>query len=1375
MRPRELFYYYLTDYSNSNNFYVDNAGRIQTTNVPTRLKDAPMGWLESQLKFSRNEHYHGINRSYTQPLKFVGDGAAIIRNVFYTGKGIEQLIQLVILKWDPVQDAYFLYYKGLLDLSNMEDNVQEGVTVNIMEGGAIQLLKAYENTVFEIPCDGSIPQNIKANVDGILFNDVFHYSFIPMTAFYPGIAVAGAIFNTNDGDNIGIIRNNPSYEQPTGAPNTYFASSGNYIFSSVSPTSVTITGSIAIKANPLLGTPTKFYMYAVTSLSQPRGVDGVDHAVGLVGPQTPSATGFYNPSTSQVDVNGYMVFNFNQTINLAAGENLFIVFFNESSEYPIKIVGGNFDLSFSSKAPPSRPWGLTLWDLFQLIMQNINALASTTIQSFNFGAQSQLLQDNLNIFITCGDALRASTDPNYYQYFNAATINPANPNNQFFNQYQCLGPSIKASLRDVFDFANARLNASLGNQILGTSPEALFIEDKAYVFDSSEVTMELGEVAEFTIEAAKEYYWNWLKLGYQNPQLDEKAGKFEYNTTAQYQAPIKTLAEVLDLTTKWYTSSYLVEYTRYNTVGGKSTTFNGNDNSVFALDINYDSWEMDFYSALFASTLTTTTNPNNTNIRLYPSINLQQLFMPTLDGEFFVNDNSPCIFIFNQPISGVNYNFAVNFQALINGLSTDSATIKMWINGAVVQTWTQAVTGTNTVFNGSASFTRACSLGDNVWFTIDTTISCAVQLSQFTINVGAGYWVAELAGVLNVNQGSAEQLIPLPTVTPTLISEPGHPGNVFPCITYGFQYFRYVNEIANNDFVIDFSASALMQGDPSQNTTFYLYYNGQILNQFSLPGTAAITSLSGQISQQLTFKDNDIVFVLASSQTLYANVTNVALSFTSTTIKAYDLNRPAFTNVSGIPNPTSAYNMLFSTKNTLLKHGNWLRSTLDQIGGQLTFQTLDKNQYLSYTLDGETYTDNANINVRDLDDPLFLPFIFKFKTQVPINFSNLLAYTANGHIQFSYLGKQYYGFPLEVTQKPSLNDTQEWKLLASPLNTAASLVNLNYDGLPPTLQLMAGEIFIPYTCPLKFVPLNQTQNPQYNFIHMDDDWFINQVNFWVHKENYFAKRQLNDKIPILIISNGVTSASLQIYSQVGTGPATLVTTVAMSVVTPAPLQTPYITLIGTIDITALSLQAGVSYYVVLQAGGNTPCISEGFVCATKWAMPTLLAEYTSSVNKLSVPFNNNGATLYTGNFRFEGWLDKYEPGAKFTTYEDQPADITLLNAIRMRTFKLNVAAPKGVPDWVPDLVNDITLLDTWFLDGKQFTRDTGAQWEVTETEMWPKRYWTLKIREAINKTGVTFSASGAIEATPIVTATIDQNAFGQNPGSGPDLIQVTES
>ena len=94
---------------------------------------------------------------------------------------------------------------------------------------------------------------------------------------------------------------------------------------------------------------------------------------------------------------------------------------------------------------------------------------------------------------------------------------------------------------------------------------------------------------------------------------------------------------------------------------------------------------------------------------------------------------------------------------------------------------------------------------------------------------------------------------------------------------------------------------------------------------------------------------------------------------------------------------------------------------------------------------------------------------------------------------------------------------------------------------------------------------------------------------------------------------------------------------------------------------------------------------------------------------------------------------------------------------------------------MPDLVNDITLLDTWFLDGKQFTRDTGAQWEVTETEMWPKRYWTLKIREAINKTGVTFSASGAIEATPIVTATIDQNAFGQNPGSGPDLIQVTES
>jgi hypothetical protein len=119
-------------------------------------------------------------------------------------------------------------------------------------------------------------------------------------------------------------------------------------------------------------------------------------------------------------------------------------------------------------------------------------------------------------------------------------------------------------------------------------------------------------------------------------------------------------------------------------------------------------------------------------------------------------------------------------------------------------------------------------------------------------------------------------------------------------------------------------------------------------------------------------------------------------------------------------------------------------------------------------------------------------------------------------------------------------------------------------------------------------------------------------------------------------------------------------------------------------------------------------------------------------------------------------------------------DITLLNAIPYRKFKLNVAAPKGVPDWVWDKVKRIMALDTVTIDGHAYTLDDGAKGEVKNSDSWPKRYWSIDIREAVNSEGVTFNASGVVE-NPVVVATIDLNAFQENPLNAPNLIQVNQS
>src|SRR5581483_3823050 len=366
---------------------------------------------------------------------------------------------------------------------------------------------------------------------------------------------------------------------------------------------------------------------------------------------------------------------------------------------------------------------------------------------------------------------------------------------------------------------------------------------------------------------------------------------------------------------------------------------------------------------------------------------------------------------------------------------------------------------------------------------------------------------------------------------------------------------------------------------------------------------------------------------------------------------------------------------------------------------------------------------NAAVAIEDLGDPLFYPLIFEFKTKVPLTFAQLLSYSANGHIQFSYNGTTLYGFPLEITQRPALEESQTWKLLCSPLVKLTDLVDMDIDGLN-LLNLMANDSFISHLCPVKFVPLNLSQDPHYHFVHMDQDWFINQVKFWIHKSNYFQPWQINDTIPLQVITGGIGPVQVDIYNC----NAQSVYTTTMNAVTTDALQGTNVLYELSLNITGIGLPEGV-YYIVITVG-TKQYISEGQWIKADWPM-TLLINYSNSVNKQSMIFSSG----YSPSIRVPGWIDQYNPEAKFSTFEDQPADIELLNRIPFRTHKLNIAFAGGVPDWLVDKVNRIMLLNTTTIDGVAYTRDSDAKWEVKNTDSWPKRYWSLSIRPAQNRDG----------------------------------------
>lgn len=155
----------------------------------------------------------------------------------------------------------------------------------------------------------------------------------------------------------------------------------------------------------------------------------------------------------------------------------------------------------------------------------------------------------------------------------------------------------------------------------------------------------------------------------------------------------------------------------------------------------------------------------------------------------------------------------------------------------------------------------------------------------------------------------------------------------------------------------------------------------------------------------------------------------------------YKLLRETFTSISGLISPSTAFNIGISPKRCLLAHGNFLRSIFyGQEGGQLVFQTSDKNAELVTVKDGVTISEKANVVIGDLEPPIFIPLELKFTSPMARNIISTMDAGPDGTFSFPYDGNILYGFPMEVGIQPANRPAQETILLCSPVTDLSKLI-----------------------------------------------------------------------------------------------------------------------------------------------------------------------------------------------------------------------------------------------------------------------------------------------------------------------------------------------
>jgi hypothetical protein len=521
--PNTEFLYAIQD-ANGKYGVVDSVGAIAWMGRFTPLKQHPMGWREFLVALTTNLKYWSLNRNVTIPLKFVGDGAKILRSKYYKGRGFDDEVYVQILKRNPEDGVYYEEYKGRLDFAKgVKDLPNMGFEVSANEGGILSFITANENVTYEIPCYGTYADG-KALFDGVYLKDKYNYQFLPGSFPAEGdLMFAPAIYLNHEGDSIGIIHGNSEFgDTGTGAGSVgeQLAFNPNYILEATQDINVRLSGKLIVTGTE----PTSF----ISASAQP----GADISGGEIAPNTVIGT-----STQ--------TFNFDTTFALPANTKLFLIadfgsdiIIEEDSKFSLEFLTINED----STAEFLRP--LTL----------AKGIVSKMTDS-KYTVESNYFTTNNKIVATCGPALRQLQNVNYV---------------------------IKTSLADFFQAYDPDCN--LGMKVVDS---VLWIEPKDQLYNDSAEIWDLGEVADLEITTATDYLYNSVKSGCQSQSYSERNGRYEFNCTAERKAPVTQVLRELNLVSKYREDCFGIEFIR-GKLNNKETTDDKSDNEVFKVVISDD-------------------------------------------------------------------------------------------------------------------------------------------------------------------------------------------------------------------------------------------------------------------------------------------------------------------------------------------------------------------------------------------------------------------------------------------------------------------------------------------------------------------------------------------------------------------------------------------------------------------------------------------------------------------------------------------------------------------------------------------------------------------------------------------------------------------
>lgn len=535
-------------------------GKVITGTEPIPLAFTPSGWQEISILTERNKTYFGLDRSFTIPLEFVEDGAAIY-TYLVGAKGYSVVITQIIAERKVSYDFtatpvptfrvwYDLFYAGEADVPSYQKQDPK-VTMNFVEGGPGKYIKKNEKVNYEIPVDEK-----EITYDGI--NLIGKQNLVPLDGFlidsnlYRQVIIP-FILGTTEGNSVGLSFFQTQYENAGANVFSYFETSPNYFIlenkEEKKPIEIRLEGVLKVKLT-IKRTRANWWLRFVKVKKDFKASELSDAKLTYYQIASINGTGYVPPippPNYSISVQGGSVeIPINISITMEPGDRLFpmltmdnIVTGPDQSAWEF-LEGSKISANYVNRAPASVGKANTLLTTFKrLVLSSTDNL---------YTADSTLLKEKeFQVLLTSGMAIR-----------------------------QTANPVMATNLVDFFESVNTIMNVGMG-----VIDGIVRLEKKEFWFNLT--TKPLVNTGKPKFSVAQDYLFNQLFVGFEPTSLEDVNGRNDVHNTLEFSVD-SPMQQELKIISPYIASCYQIEYLRIK-LDGQDTTDNPKDKNGFFVDV----------------------------------------------------------------------------------------------------------------------------------------------------------------------------------------------------------------------------------------------------------------------------------------------------------------------------------------------------------------------------------------------------------------------------------------------------------------------------------------------------------------------------------------------------------------------------------------------------------------------------------------------------------------------------------------------------------------------------------------------------------------------------------------------------------------------